>query len=75
MIVIGRRSASRSGFTIAYQYWQCGRAVHQVGLVIITILYQASDLSQTRGSGTFTNHYHRTEDITPSDETMCYAGL
>ena len=49
--------------------------VDQVGLVIITILYRASDLSRDLPCETFTNLYHRTGGITHSDWTMCYAGL
>ena len=49
--------------------------VIQVGLVLITILYQASILGQGRSCEAFTNPYHRTEGITHSDDTMCYAGL
>ena len=49
--------------------------VIQVGLVPITILYQASDLGQGRSCEAFTNPYHRTEGITHSDDTMCYVVL
>ena len=49
--------------------------VHQVGLVIITIAYHVSILGQTSGHIIFTNDYHRTGDITHSDDTMCYVGL
>ena len=47
------------------------------GLVMVrlTIPYHASDLSLGRPCETFTNPYHRTEDITPSTDTMCYVGL
>ena len=34
------------GLTRAYQYWQCGPMVHQVGLVIITIPYHPADLGR-----------------------------
>ena len=45
-----------------------------VFLVWSTILYQASDLGQGRRLTTFTNHYHRTEDITHSglDYVLCW---
>ena len=99
MILIGRRSASQSGFTIPYHiscqvsvitWWiwfghpeayhglpdrHSDRMVHQVGLVHITIAYHVSILGQTSGHIAFTNHYHRTEDITHSDDAMCYVGL
>ena len=44
-----------------------------VGLVI-TIPYQSADLGRNQPSGTFTNHYHRTEDITHSglDYVLCW---
>ena len=41
----------------------------------ITIPYHVSILGRNRGQNTITNQYHRTEDITHSDETMCYVGL
>ena len=40
-------------------YRHSDRMVHQVGLVIITIAYHPADLGRSRGSGTFTNDYHR----------------
>ena len=57
--------------------------VHQVGLVIITIPYQASDLSLILPSGTFTKHYHRDEDNSQLNQAcmtqwlggVCYVGL
>ena len=70
-----RRSASQSGFTIAYQYWQCGRAVDQVGLVHITIAYQPRDLGLIQPSGTFTNDYHREGDITHSGRDYVLCGV
>ena len=41
----------------------------------ITIPYHRSILGQTLPRVTFTNLYHRTEDITHSDESVCYVGL
>ena len=41
----------------------------------LTIPYHETILGQTLPTGCFTNHYHRTEDTTHSDDTMCYVGL
>ena len=41
----------------------------------ITIPYHRSILGQTLPRVTFTNLYRRREDITHSDDTMCYVGL
>ena len=41
----------------------------------ITIPYHVSILGQTLPCITFTNLYRRGEDITHSDDTMCYVGL
>ena len=41
----------------------------------ITNAYHLRDLGLNLGQNTITNYYHRTEHITHSDETMCYAGL
>ena len=45
------------------------------GLDLITNPYHAADLGAGPPSETFTNHRLRTEDITHSDDTMCYVGL
>ena len=40
----------------------------------LTNAYHPADLSRNQPSGTFTNHYHRTEDITHSglDYVLCW---
>ena len=40
-----------------------------------TNAYQPSDRGGNLDQNTITNHYHRTEDITHSTDTMCYVGL
>ena len=41
----------------------------------ITNAYHEADLGLNLPCITFTNHYLRGEDITHSDDTMCYVGL
>ena len=47
--------------TIAYQFWQCGRVMDTVGMVLITIAYHMPDLSLGQPQEAFTNHYRREE--------------
>ena len=53
------------------------QCIGDLGLVgpPFTNAYHLINLGQTRPRVTFTNHYRRTEHITHSDWTMCYAGL
>ena len=64
---IGARGAKTIGgfglvighITIAYQFWQCGRVMDTVGMVLITIAYHMINLSLNRSGLCFTNDYHR----------------
>ena len=58
---IGGFGLVRPVFTIAYQFWQCGRVMDTVGMVLITIAYHMPDLGQGRPLDTFTNPYRREE--------------
>ena len=71
----GGRWSDHSGFTFPYHLRACDECSRLVGLVIITVPYHPLNLGPGRPLEAFTKHYRRTEDITHSDETMCYAGL
>ena len=78
MLVKGARPRTNLSLpTLTISYASDAKTHGGFGLVGggITIPYQASILGQTLPRVTFTNHYRRGEDITHSDETMCYAGL
>ncbi len=56
---IGGFGLVRPPITIAYQFWQCGRVMDTVGMVLITIAYHIADLALTLLWLAFTNDYHR----------------
>ena len=56
---IGGFGLVRPPITIAYQFWQCGRVMDTVGMVLITIAYHMTDLALTLLWLAFTNDYHR----------------
>jgi len=49
--------------TNRYRIRACAECSHLVGLDLITILYQASDLSLDLPSTVFTNHYRRGQGL------------
>ena len=49
--------------TNRYRIRACAECSHLVGLDLITILYQASDLSLDLPSTVFTNHYRRRQGL------------
>ena len=69
---IGGFGLVRPVFTIPYQFWQCGRVMDTVGMVLITIAYHMINLSLSRPSICFTNHYRRIEGL---GMTEYYIGL
>ena len=68
--------------TYPYRIRVCDAVVNQVGLnsadgglPLLTILYRPSDLALPRPSGGFTKAPPPLDDITHSDDTMCYVVL
>ena len=75
MIGNGAPDRGQCESTNPYHLRACDECSRLVGLVIITVPYQARDLGQGRWLEAFTKHYRRTEGITHSDDTMCYVVL